>query len=105
MNVTLTSEAASKLRALLKEENEDAVVRVRETKIGIACKSKLVLVLSIDERADDDVETEVDSLPFVINRDLVDQYGNDFAISLDEHQMPKVAALSCACSASSCCAS
>ena len=102
MNVTVTSEAASKLRALLDEEGEDAVVRVRETKVGSPCKRKFVLKLSIDEREDDDVEVEVDSLPFVISKDLIDQYGKNFSVILDEQQIPSVAAQSCACSSSSC---
>lgn len=102
MNITVTTEAATKLRALLDEEGEDSVVRVRETKIGSACKSKFVLKLSIDEREDDDVETEVESIPFVINKELVDQYGKSFSVSLDEHGLPSVAALSCSCSTSCC---
>jgi Fe-S cluster assembly iron-binding protein IscA len=34
MNISITAEAADKLNALLKEEGGDAVVRIRETKIG-----------------------------------------------------------------------
>lgn len=52
-----------------------------------------MLRLSIDERDDDDVEGRAESLPFVIGKDLADQYGTRFSISLDPHQMPVVAAL------------
>jgi len=100
MNVTVTPEAAARLRTLLDDEGEDAVVRVRESKVGSPCKRKFVLKLSIDMREDEDVEAVVDSLPFVINPDLVDQYGQNFSVTLDEHQMPTVAAQSCACSCS-----
>ena len=92
MNITLTDEAAERLRALLENEDEDACIRIRETKIGAACKAKIVLVLSVDEREDEDVEKEVNTLPFVINSDLVDQYGAEFSVSLDEKQTPVVVA-------------
>lgn len=86
MNVTMTSEVIAKLRALLNEESDDACIRVREAKIGAGWKSQIVLRLSISEREDDDVEGEIESLPFVINSELVDQYGLIFSVSLDEHQ-------------------
>lgn len=50
-------------------------------------------MLSIDEREDDDLEGDVNSLPFVINEELADQYGVNFSISLDENQLPTVAAM------------
>jgi Fe-S cluster assembly iron-binding protein IscA len=34
MNIAITDEAAARLRELLEEEGGDAVVRIRETKIG-----------------------------------------------------------------------
>lgn len=34
MNIVITEEAAEKLRLLLKKEGSDAVVRIREAKIG-----------------------------------------------------------------------
>ena len=34
LNIKVTSEAAARLRAILDEEGEDAVVRVREAKCG-----------------------------------------------------------------------
>jgi Fe-S cluster assembly iron-binding protein IscA len=34
MNIAVTNDAAERLRALLEEEGGDAVVRIRETKIG-----------------------------------------------------------------------
>jgi hypothetical protein len=52
-----------------------------------------VLRLGIDEREDDDLATEVGRLPFVINRDVADQYGGRFLISLDKEQTPVVASL------------
>jgi len=52
-----------------------------------------VLRLGIDEREEDDLETEIGELPVVINRDLADQYGGRFIISLDKDQMPVVSSL------------
>lgn len=52
----------------------------------------MVLMLSIDEREDGDVEGESSSMPFVINEDLADQYGVNFSIALDENALPKVSA-------------
>ncbi|GHT87221.1 hypothetical protein FACS1894116_01090 [Betaproteobacteria bacterium] len=92
MNITLTDDAATRLRTLLENEGEDACIRIRETKIGAACKARIVLVLSIDEREDEDVEEEAGALPFVINSDLVDQYGEAFSVSLDGMKVPVVVA-------------
>jgi Fe-S cluster assembly iron-binding protein IscA len=91
MNITITDDAAERLDALLKEEGGDAVVRIRETKVGPPCKSKMVLKLSIDEREDEDMEGTAGALPFVISRDLAEQYGRDFSVALDENRMPVVA--------------
>ena len=90
LNIKVTSEAAARLRAIVDEEGKDAVVRVRETKCGAGCKSAIVLRLSIDEREDEDVEGEAEALSFVIAQDLVDTYGNNFFVSLDENQVPTV---------------
>jgi hypothetical protein len=49
-----------------------------------------VLRLSIDEREDGDREGEAQTLPFVINGDLADQYGEKFSVFLDEQRMPAV---------------
>jgi hypothetical protein len=42
-----------------------------------------VLRLSIDEQDDEDVEGYADSLPFIVNRGLVDQYGTEFSVAMD----------------------
>ncbi len=90
MKVTLENGAADLLRNLLQEEGDGVVIRLREAKIGNACKSVIVLRAGIDERESDDVETVADSLPIVMSEDFAEQYGQDYAISLDEHGMPVV---------------
>ncbi|MDR2125105.1 MAG: ErpA-related iron-sulfur cluster insertion protein [Desulfovibrio sp.] len=87
MHITLSDEVSAGLRALLDKEGGEARVRVRESKIGCGCKSRIVLRLSIDERSDGDLEVSAHSLPFVIDRDLVDQYGENFVVARDEHQV------------------
>jgi Fe-S cluster assembly iron-binding protein IscA len=93
MNITISDDAAQKLGALLKEEGDQSVVRIRETKVGSACKCKIVLKLSIDEREEEDVEGETRSLPFVISEELAEQYGRNFSVTLDENLMPVVEAI------------
>ena len=55
LNITLSPEAAARFKELLAEEdNEDAVFRIREVKVGMACKSHMELRMGIDEREDED---------------------------------------------------
>lgn len=84
MNIVLNEAATARLRELLQKEDDDAVVRVTETKTGCACKSKYVLRLSIDTADDDDVKAEINKLPFAISQDLIDQHGDKFAVALNE---------------------
>lgn len=49
----------------------------------------------MDEREDADVEADVNSLPFVLNEEIVAQYGNKYSISFDEKGLPVVAAENC----------
>lgn len=51
-----------------------------------------MLRLSIDEQEDEDVAGHAESLPFVINRDLVDQYGTEFSVAMDTNAMYLVTA-------------
>jgi hypothetical protein len=86
VNIKFDGDIAAKLRKLLDNEGSDAVIRLRETKVGDGCKARLVLRLSIDERESDDVECKIESMPFVINEDLVDQYGENFIVTLNDQQ-------------------
>ncbi len=52
-----------------------------------------MLRLGIDTREADDVIGEAESLPFVIDKELADQYGTHFSVSLDKSRMPVVVAL------------
>ena len=51
-----------------------------------------MLRLSIDEREDPDEEQEAvfASMPFVVNNEVVDSYGDRYSITLNEDQFPIV---------------
>lgn len=85
-------EIAAKFRTLLDDEGEDAVVRIRETKVGGGCKSRIVLKVSIDEREDpdDEVEVMVEGVPVVASNDVIESYGEVYDFFVDDHDMPAV---------------
>lgn len=92
LKVDIDPAIASKLKKLIEEEdNEDAVIRIRETKVG-GCKSRIVLNISIDEREDPDEEVEinVDGVPIVAGKDVIDGHGEEYELYIDEHDMPAV---------------
>lgn len=92
LQVTMPTEIAAKFKELLEEEGEDAVVRIRETKVGGGCKSRIVLKVSIDEREDPDEEVEVmvEGVPVVANNDVIESYGEVYEFFVDDHDMPAV---------------
>ena len=82
LEITVPPEVLSKFEELLKEEDsDDAVVRIRETKVGGGCKSRIVLKVSIDERG---------GLPFVVNNEVIDAHGEKFEIFVNEAGVPDV---------------
>ena len=96
LEITLSPEALTRFRTLLREEdNEDAVFRIREVKCGCACKSHMELRLGIDEREapEEEEETVVEGMPFVINKDVIDVYGRRYDISLDGNGLPRIRTL------------
>ena len=95
LEITLTPEAMNKFKNLLAEEDGDAVFRIREAKVGCACKSHMELRMGIDERGDSEEEQEVmcEGMPFVIGNDVIDIYGSRYSISLEENDLPKIQAL------------
>lgn len=92
LQITILPEIAAKFKELLEEEGEDAVVRIRETKVGGGCKSRIVLKVSIDEREDPDDEEEVvvEGVPIVASNEVIESYGNVYEFFVDEHNMPAV---------------
>lgn len=93
LKVQMAPEIIAKFKELIKEEdNDDAVIRIRETKVGGGCKSRITLKVSIDEREDPDEEQEVtlDGIPVVASNEVIDSYGNEFEFFIDDHNMPAV---------------
>lgn len=92
LQITMPPEIAAKFRTLLDDEGEDAVVRIRETKVGGGCKSRIVLKVSIDEREDpdDEVEVMVEGVPVVASNDVIESYGEVYDFFVDDHDMPAV---------------
>lgn len=92
LQISLPADIAAKFKELLAEEGEDAVVRIRETKVGGGCKSRICLKVSIDEREDpdDEVEVVVDGVPIVASNDVIESYGEVYDFFVDDHNMPAV---------------
>lgn len=92
LQVTLPPDIAAKFKELLADEGEDAVVRIRETKVGGGCKSRIVLKVSVDEREDpdDEVEIVVDGVPIVASNEVIESYGEVYEFFVDDHNMPAV---------------
>lgn len=93
-SIKMSDDANARLKTLLEEEGGDMCIRLRETQEGTPCKRRIVLRLSIDEREDEDVESQAAGLPFVTTQDILDQYGENFEVSMDENGMPIVKAAS-----------
>ena len=94
LEITLSQEAIAKFKALLTEEdNEDAVYRIREAKVGCACKSHMELRMGIDEREEEEQEVNVEGIPFIISNDVIDIYGSRYSLDLDENKLPQIPAL------------
>ena len=95
IQIDITPDVSEKFKQLLADENsEDAVFRIRESKVGGGCKSRIELRVSLDEREDPDEECEVtvDGMPFVINNDVIDSYGKKYSIAALECGTPGVTA-------------
>ena len=95
LKIDVTPEISNKFKELLKEEDsDDAIFRIRETKVGGGCKSCIELRVSLDERDDPDEEKEVqiDGIPFVVSNEVIDSYGLKYSIFVDENDMPGVRA-------------
>ena len=93
VSITVASEVSTKFKKLLEKENDkNAVFRIYEAKIGGGCKSRMELRVSLDERADADEEqeTQVEGMTFVISNDVIDSHGAKFSVIVNENGMPGV---------------
>lgn len=95
LDIVIAPEVTAKFQELLKkEDNDDAVFRIREVKVGGGCKSRIELRVSLDEREDPEEEREVkvEGMPFVVSNELIDSYGLKYTIFVTEDDMPGVKA-------------
>lgn len=93
LKIKMPPEIKDKFKQLIADEdNDDAVIRIREAKVGGGCKSRITLKVSIDEREDPDEEREivVDGIPFVLNNEVIESYGEEYELYADDHNMPAV---------------
>ena len=95
LDVTIAPDVLGKFKEIFaRENNEDAVFRIRETKVGGGCKSHMELRVSIDERedADEEKEVQIDGMTFVAHNDVIDSYGSKYTIFIGECGNPGVKA-------------
>ena len=97
LKIGIEPEIVERFKALFEEEdNDEALFRIKEVKVGGGWKSHLELRVSLDEAEDPDEEVyiKVEGLPFVVSNDVIDSYGETFEIYTDkEHNIPGVRAL------------
>lgn len=97
LKISIEPKIIEKFKTLFAEEdNDDAMFRIREVKVGGGCKSHIELRVSIDEAEDADEEqyVTVEGLPFVISNDVIDSYGENYEIyTHPEQNIPGVRAL------------
>ena len=90
--VTVEENVLARLREML--EDEDSCVRVREYKLGVACRTRIILGLGIEEMdEDEDEKTVVAGLPFIAETDFLLRYGRSFAVTFNESGQIEVTAL------------
>ena len=76
-----------KLRGMLADEDEGVCVRLREYKVGGGCHAKIVLGLGMDEPdEEEDVQTEIDGIPFVAEKDFLSKYGTSFTLGFNDNK-------------------
>ena len=85
LSIEITPDAEQRLQELLRDTESNSV-RVKTFTIGPACSLKTLFGVSMDDLGDSDVSTVVNSIQFVADKDFLSQYGESFAISLDENQ-------------------
>jgi iron-sulfur cluster insertion protein len=87
IEVTIAPDVLDKFKEIFaREDNEDAVFRIRETKVGGGCRSRMELRVSIDERedADEEKEVQIDGMTFLAHNNVIESYGNKFTIFIAE---------------------
>ncbi len=89
-SVNATDDIFEKFKEMLEDEGEDGGIRLREFKVGQACKSKLVPGLSVDDEFDDveDIRVEIHGIPFFAEKYFVERYGDSYDVIIDPQKGP-----------------
>lgn len=92
LRIMLSGEAGHALRSILKDEEEDACIRLREFRSGSGWGDdySVRFGLGIDSWNENDLRVEVASLSFIMDQALVGRYGTCFAVSLDAQNVPRL---------------
>lgn len=88
-NVLIDDSLLAKLNDMLQDEDEGACIRLREYKLGAACRTRIILGLGVDEPVEDeDEEMEIRGVPFIAESDFLHRYGREFKVNFsDDGQM------------------
>lgn len=88
----LSTEAGHALRSILKNEEENACIRLREFRSGSGWGDdySVRFGLGIDNWDENDLHVEVASLVFIMDPALANRYGTCFAVSLDAQNVPRL---------------
>ena len=87
LTITLDESAQKRLTDGLGVNDADAV-RIREYTMGSACRARTVLGLSLERKnsrpKSKDEETAASGIRFLVEQELLEQYGGAFRIAVDE---------------------
>lgn len=92
LKVMLSTEAGHALRSILKNEEKNACIRLREFRSGSGWGDNYSVRfgLGIDSWDESDLRVEVASLVFIMDPALANRYGTSFAVSLDARNAPRL---------------
>ncbi len=86
-SVSFDDDMFNKIKNLLEDEDDGTGIRLKEYKVGSACKTKFVLGIGMDEPDEDEDETMIiDGVLFLAEKSFLERYGNSFRIYLNENK-------------------
>ncbi|MEF2145097.1 MAG: ErpA-related iron-sulfur cluster insertion protein [Desulfovibrionaceae bacterium] len=93
-SVELSEDAVALLKLTVQKEGEGFGMRIFQYQTGTPCCRKTLLGVTPDKKdgLHDDVESMQSGIQFIAEQEVLDQYGDKFSITLNEHNMPDVVA-------------
>lgn len=81
IKINVDENMLNKLKEMLKKEGEGYFIRLREYKLGAACRTRIILGIAVDDELnEEDRKVEIGDIPFVIEDDLIERYGKEYEI-------------------------